>query len=114
MNISDRDVDLQLINGIECDEGGGVGFGNELMKFAEAIASRDAQALTNSRQTLLEKAGPNVLVDAAAVAANFQRMVRIADSTGIPLDEVNMSATADIQKSLKLARFESAKNSLVD
>ena len=27
------------------------------------------------------------MIDAAAVASNFERMVRIADSTGIPLGE---------------------------
>ena len=47
-------------------------------------------------------------------AIDRPQMELVADSTGIPLDEVNMSATADIQKSLKLARFESTKNSLVD
>jgi hypothetical protein len=113
MNMSDREVDLELINGVESDSGGGLEFGNELMKFAEAIAGRHGQAIAAARETLHAIAGPSVVIDAAAVAANFQRMVRIADSTGIPLDEANMSATLEIQQSLNLRRFESANNSVL-
>ena len=58
------------------------------MRFAEAVARRDAQALAQSRRALLQAAGPAVLVDAAGVAANFQRMVRIADAIGIPVDDM--------------------------
>ena len=111
MKFSDRDVDLALINGVESAEGGGVAFGNELMHFAEAMASRDDVSLVSSREILLETAGAEALVEAAAVAANFQRMVRIADSIGIPLDESNVSFTADIRDQLDLGRFHSANNS---
>ena len=31
--------------------------------------------------------GVEAMIDAAAVASNFERMVRIADATGIPLDQ---------------------------
>ena len=50
------------------------------------------------------------MVDAAAVAANFQRMVRIADSTGIPLDERSAALADATIKALDLTRFESARN----
>jgi hypothetical protein len=63
---------------------------------------------------LLAAAGAEALVEAAAVAANFQRMVRIADSIGIPLDESNVSYTSDIRDQLDLGRFHSAKNSGLD
>ena len=83
-DISNTNVDLQVING---EGDGGLRFGLELRQFAEALASRDEAALSASRSALYEAAGNDVLVDAAAVAANFQRMVRIADSTGLPVDE---------------------------
>ena len=111
MKVKERAVDLQLINGELCEAGGSVKFGNELMKFSEAIASRDATAVQASREHLTEIAGADVVIDAAAVAANFQRMVRIADSTGIPLDESNVAFTADIRSQLDLGRFQSAHNS---
>ncbi len=50
------------------------------------------------------------MVDAAAVAANFQRMVRIADSMGIPLDEEDIEPCAGVRQELDLGRFASAEN----
>ena len=77
--------------------------------FAEAMASDDEDALVRSRQRILEELGPEMLVDAAAVVSNFERMVRIADSTGIPLDSFLDEKTADIREDLHLVRFASAK-----
>ena len=109
-DLSDATVNLQMINGDETATAGDVAHAKELMKFAEAFARRDEQALTGARGNLLREAGPEVLVDAAGVAANFQRMVRIADSTGIPLDERNVALSAGVRKELDLGRFGSAGN----
>ena len=43
-----------------------------------------------------------MLVDAAGVAANFQRMVRIADSIGIPFDYMDSPTVQAIQQELGL------------
>ena len=102
-----QDVDLQVING---QGDGGVPHGAELMRFAEAVARGDPDALTVSRNALFEAAGSEVLVDAAAVAGNFQRMVRIADATGIPLDGVTNTLSGGVQEELELRRFPSARN----
>jgi hypothetical protein len=80
------------------------------MKFAESLASRDEQALATARSELQAVAGDEVLVDAAGVAGNFQRMVRIADSTGIPVDGVMGALSNTIQDELNLRRFGSADN----
>lgn len=48
------------------------------------------------------------MVDAAGVIANFQRMVRIADGTGIPLDEPVAMLTTDIREELGLNHYGSA------
>jgi DNA-binding phage protein len=80
------------------------------MHFAQALARRDAAALAAARETLLQRAGPAVLVDAAGVAANFQRMVRIADSTGIPVDNLDSDVSREVRGTLRLAHFHSAHN----
>ena len=109
-DITDSDIDLQMINGDDSASAGDILYGKALAKFAEAVAGRDEAALETARNALLEEAGAAVLVDAAGVAGNFQRMVRIADSTGIPLDERNVVLTYGVAKELDLRRFASADN----
>jgi hypothetical protein len=61
--------------------------GDELVAFAAAVVSGDADAIARARQRVIGAMGVEEMVDAAAVASNFERMVRIADATGIPLGE---------------------------
>ncbi len=109
---SETDVDLQGIAGDSDSAAQGIEFGAPLMRFAEAVATRDTAALTAARDALLETAGSEVLVDAAGVAANFQRMVRIADSIGIPYDHAESPISQEIQAELSLTAFESAVHTL--
>ena len=109
-DISQASVDMQLINGASTSGDGDVAHARALADFAGAIAMRDDAALVQSRNTLEQQAGPEVLVDAAAVAATFQRMVRIADCTGIPLDTAAAAMSAGVRKQLDLGRFASAQN----
>ena len=110
-DLSDAKVDIKLINGVDEFAGGGIKYGSELMRFAESVARRDQSTLIEAREQLLQAAGTEVLIDTAGVAANFQRMVRIADCTGIPLDERNMALSANVRSELKLEQFGSATNS---
>jgi len=109
---TETDIDLQGVNGDEHAAAIGIEFGAELMKFAESVARCDPTALRANRQALLAAAGPAVLVDAAGVAANFQRMVRIADSIGIPVDDMTTDIGQQVRQDLDLNRFASAQNSL--
>jgi len=109
-DISEASVNLQMINGDESATQGDVAHAKVLMNFAESLARRDEEALEQARTALLEEAGAEVLVDAAAVAGNFQRMVRIADSTGIPLDDSSAAISMDIREELELGRFGTAQH----
>jgi hypothetical protein len=106
---SNTDIDLQIVNG-DGSASSDVPHSAALMRFAESVASRDPQAIAAARQALFDAAGNDVVVDAAAVAGNFQRMVRIADSTGIPVDERMNALSGSIQSDLNLRRFGSAQN----
>ena len=57
-----------------------------------------------SRAAVVETLGPEAMVDAAGVASNFERMVRIADSTGIELGDLLEQASADVRDALGLER----------
>jgi hypothetical protein len=81
-----------------------------LVVFAEAMVSDGEYALATTRSRFLKELGPEALVDAAAVASNFERMVRIADATGIPLDSFLDETTVGIRAELNLVRFASAKS----
>ena len=78
--------------------------GAELMAFTDAIVEGDEQTLAGTRATLVGALGPAAMVDAAGVASNFERMVRIADSTGIELGERLERGSADVREALGLVR----------
>jgi hypothetical protein len=88
----------------------GVAHEETLLALVEAMVSDDEEALAPARTRVREELGPEALVDAAAVASNFERMVRIADATGIPLDSFLDEMTVDLRAELNLARFESTAN----
>jgi D-serine deaminase-like pyridoxal phosphate-dependent protein len=85
----------------------GVAHEETLVALAEAMVSDDELALATARARILAELGPQALVDAAGVASNFERMVRIADATGIPLDNFLDEMTGDLRTELHLTRFES-------
>ena len=72
----------------------GVRHGAELLRFATACAERDDEALTAARDALVAATDEAFMVDAAAVAANFEMMTRLADATGarMPADVLERRA----------------------
>lgn len=84
--------------------GSGIPCGAELVAFVEAVISRDALRIANAREALVVAAGPQAMVDAAGVISNFERMVRIADATGIGLGNFDQ-ATVEIRDSLGIEAF---------
>ena len=50
------------------------------------------------------------LVDSVGVAANFHRMVRIADSTGIPYDAHESKTSKEIEEQLNLRRLATSQH----
>ena len=58
------------------------------------------QDLAERRAELAAALGPDAVVDAAATVANYQRMVRIADGCGIPLDQFTDDASAPWREQL--------------
>ena len=88
----------------------GVAHGEQLVRFAEAVLGRDNALLERARQDALDALGPEAFVDAAAVVGNFQRMVRIADGTGIPLDTPVNALSTDLQSEIGIDSYSSAGN----
>ena len=79
---SEAEVDLVAVASGQGDFG--IPLGGELMRFATAAAGLrgDVTEMGDARQALVTIAGQALMVDAAAVVANFHMMTRLADGTG--------------------------------
>lgn len=80
----------------------------ELLALAEAVARGDESELRSAREAALTALGAEAFVEACAVAANFERMVRIADGTGIALDGAFDTLSASYRSDLGIDRYGSA------
>jgi hypothetical protein len=102
-------VNLSALTDHEAAAMSGVEHGPVLIAFAEAMVKNGNEVLAQMRRAVIETMSPEALVDAAGVASNFERMVRIADSTGIPLDERMEVLTKGVRDHLRLERFAAFK-----
>ena len=82
--------------------------GDALIRFTDAVL-KNHEDLPAARRELLDTLGETQLVDTAGVIGNFQRMVRIADSTGIPVDGRMAEMSADVREQLNLNDLPSAR-----
>jgi hypothetical protein len=89
-----------------------VAHGAELLAFAEAIVARDERATASARADTTRAMGAAAMVDAAGVASNFERMVRIADATGITLDTRMEQASTLVRAELGLDQLRRDKRKL--
>lgn len=94
-----------ILRGASHGDGSGVPHGAELLRFADAVVERDANDIAAARDQVTEVAGQAAMVDAAGVIANFHRMTRIADGTGIALDQRMLEASVDLRSDLGIDRF---------
>jgi hypothetical protein len=101
-------VDLAAVNGAGSDAG--VSHGAQLLAFTEAVMGDDEAALAPERAALSGVLSPECFVDVAGVIAAFNVVDRVADATGIPLDDMMLAVSADLREQLGLSRFASAAN----
>ena len=103
--------DAQLLGISEGEKAGdaGIAHGERLTTFASAAVAGDVAELATARAALRDAAGSGALVDAAAVVGNFQRMVRIADGAGIPLDGVTLALTSGLREDLGVEEYSSRR-----
>lgn len=105
--VSGEDVDLSLVTGQGLGDGG-VAHGQSLVAFVEAVMGDDDAVLASRRAQLAKEIGDEGLVDTAAVIAIFNYYDRVADATGIPLDQMLDSPTEGLRSELGIDGFKSA------
>lgn len=105
------EIDLQAVTSSENGDGG-IAHGAVLSRFAEQVhADTDLEA---ARAEVIEAVGDAGLVDAAAICANFNMMVRIADGTGTPLDAPTVTVSGALRDELKLDELTSQRLASVE
>jgi hypothetical protein len=80
-----------------------------LIEFSEAIIVGDDARLAKARDEVVRRLGAAALVDAAAVAALFNGIDRVADATGITLEDDKAASTAEIRAAIGIDEFAKAK-----
>lgn len=104
---SGNEYDLAAAVG-QAEGDGGVPGGQLLRDFADAIWGGDEERLTSTREACRAAIGDDGMVDAAAIAAQFDAIDRVADATGMYLDDTALDDTAEIRAALGIDTFRTA------
>ena len=106
------DYDLGLLTGAKGD--GNIAHGALLVSFADAVIGTDDSKLADVRAEICATMGDAALVDAAAIAATFNAIDRVADATGIPLEDNKAESTADFRAALGINAFAENRGEIAD
>ena len=98
------DYDLSAVLG-DSGEDSGVPHADVLIRLAETAIAYDDAATAAARDAVIERMGEAALVDAAAIAANFNAIDRVADAIGIPLEDEKAAISADFRAELGIDAF---------
>jgi len=111
-NAKGEGYDLNLLTGAGGD--GNIPHGALLVSFADAVLGTDNRRLDDVRAAIRSRMGDAALVDAAAIVATFNAIDRVADSTGIPIEDARAASTADIRAALGINQFAEALGEIAD
>jgi hypothetical protein len=89
----------------------GVPNGELLTALAEQTAGAACQALKGTLAKAIETMGEQQAVDALVVASAFNGITRVADATGIPLDENTAETTVEMRGAVGLDAYQYAAKS---
>ena len=107
-----ENFDLSLILGKPGD--GNIPHGALLVAFAEAALGVDDGRLADTQSKMRSAMGDAALVDAAAIVATFNAIDRVADATGIQIEDAKAQSTADVRAALGINAFAESRGELAD
>ena len=110
IELEGKSIDLDGLTDPACTRIEGIPNSEPLLLLANAFMGDDKAALAAARDGMVEAMGVEALVDAIGVASIFQRMDRIADSTGIPSDGPVALMQEDLARLLGTDQYVSAGN----
>ena len=77
-----------------------------MTRFVDAVLGADDAELVAARDATRRALGDAAFVDVCATVASFNAVVKIADGTGIPLEDAKAQRTRDIRDALAINRFQ--------
>ena len=84
------------------------------MSFADAVLGADDKRLAEIQAEIRRTLGDAALCDAAGIAATFNAIDRVADATGIPIEDVKADSTADFRAALGINAFAEQRGEIAD
>jgi len=81
--------------------------GQVLIDLVAAVHGGEEAAMAMARRAVRESLGDAAFVDACATIASFSAVVKIADGTGIPLEDYKEEATRELRQELAINAFQS-------
>lgn len=97
------DYDLTSVTSDNVDPG--VPHGRWLRNLTQATIEGDWLALAQLRPEAEDAMGYQQTIDALTVAAAFNGITRVADATGIPLDDNTANTTIELRETTGIERF---------
>ena len=79
--------------------------GKILMDLVKAVHQGGTENLAAARNTVRALMGDSAFVDTCATIASFNAVVKIADGTGIPLEDYKEEASHGIREALSINKF---------
>ena len=107
---NDKDYQLEAVTGASEGE---VGVENEslLLEIADAVYFEESNQMAVVRERALDVIGENAVVDAIGVAAGFNGITKIANATGIPLDDTTEQSTVEMRQMTQIDEYAEAHKS---
>ena len=88
----------------------GIPHAARLIEFVESVTGDDATRLDTARRDLIAALGQAGFVDAASVVSAFDGLDRIADATGVQIEEDKAIDTAELRTELGIDDFPSMQS----
>jgi len=68
--------------------------------FVEAVLSNDTERLVRARTAIGDTLGPDAVVDTAGATASFNAVVKVADGTGVEVEDFKAEGVKTFPKAL--------------
>jgi hypothetical protein len=107
--VTGKSFDLKAIVDSETIAGG-VEHGDLLNEFVDAVLTGSADDAANARRRVRDAIGDAAYVDACATIASFNAVVKIADGSGIPLEDIKAKNTKELRESLGIEKYRANRN----